>query len=143
MKKWEVKTTAKIGETAMFRWEANAYKQFLAELKLHKGEEVRILVYPYDAKAEEEELRSRAQNRYYHKLLDIICDHTGDDHLSMHEELKIRLLGRPYVLKDKEVIIVPSTTELTTKTFADYLEKVFKFASEEFSLVLPSPNYNV
>lgn len=102
---------------------------------------LRVVFTPYDPEKEEEEKRSKAQNRYYHLLLDIICDHTGDEHMTMHEQLKIELLGRPYVLKDKEVIVVKSTKELTLKEFGDYLEKVFKFASEEFGLHLPAPKH--
>jgi len=138
-----VKGLAQVDVTGkpMFRSEQER-KQFYAEIKLWaKDALVRIIVTAYDPKKEEEELRSKAQNRYYHKLLDIICDHTGDDHLELHEKLKIRLLGRPYVLDDKEVIIVPSTTELTLKTFGDYLEKVFRFASEELGLSLPESKY--
>lgn len=140
MKKWEVKILAVITPDGGVNIQNRARLQALAELKLHKAEEVRIIVTPYDKEKEEEDLRTIQQNRYYHKLLDIICDHTGDNHMEMHEKLKIELLGKPYVYKDREVIVVPSTTELTTKTFGDYLEKVFKFASEEFGLVLPSTN---
>lgn len=143
MVKWEIKTLGHFSGTLQrFLLKQDMRKQFESEVKLHAGDGslVRVIVEPYDKQKEEENQRSKAQNRYYHKLLDIICDHTGDNHLEMHEKLKIELLGRPYVYKDKEVIIVPSTTELTTKTFGDYLEKVFKFASEEFGLVLPSTN---
>lgn len=140
VKSWEVKALVKINGNGNPTIKLEDYKQGVAELKLHAKEQtVRVTVTPYDPIAEEEDSRSKAQNRYYHKLLDIICDHTGDTHLELHEKLKIELLGRPYVYKDKEVIVVPSTTELTTKTFGDYLERVFKFASEEFGLVLPSP----
>lgn len=142
MKNWEVKTLGYYNEQARgFVIDRNHLAQFDAECKLLAKGMCRVVVTDYDPKKEEEDIRSKAQNRYYHKLLDIICDHTGDNHLEMHEKLKIELLGRPYVHKDREVIIVPSTTELTTKIFGDYIEKVFKFASEELGLVLPSSNY--
>lgn len=140
MKDWEVRTLAIVHPDGHLSIQGTPKLQFEAELRLHKGETARVVVVPYDAKKEEEEIRSKAQNRYYHLLLDIICDHTGDEHLEMHEQLKIQLLGRPYVLKDKEIIVVKSTKELTTKEFGDYLEKVFKFASEEYGLVLPASN---
>lgn len=100
----------------------------------------KMSIEPYDERKEAEMLRTQAQNRYYHKLLDIICDHTGDDHLDMHDKLKIKFLGRPYVLDDKEYIIVPSTTTLTSKNFGEYIEKVFLFSAEEYGLVLPNPS---
>lgn len=104
------------------------------------GTKVTLKLSVYDEKKEKEEERTVKQNKYYHKLLDIICDHTGDLHLDMHRELKIKLLGRPYIFDNREVIEVPSTTGLTTKRFGEYLEKVFQFASEQFGLTLPEPN---
>lgn len=135
-KKWEIKALGAIGGITGILDFGESRPQFQAELRLHKGEIVRVSVTPYDPLMEEEDRRSKAQNRYYHKCLDIICAETGDNHLELHEKLKIELLGRPYVYKDKEVIIVPSSTELTTKTFGEYLEKVFKFAAE-LGIVLP------
>lgn len=141
MKKWEVKSLGHFNNVLdRFVIEDDRIKQFHAECKLLAKGTCRVVISDYDPVKEEEELRTIQQNKYYHKLLDIICDHTGDNHMEMHEKLKIELLGKPYVYKDREVIVVPSTTELTTRTFGDYLEKVFKFASEEFGLVLPSPN---
>lgn len=141
MKKWEIKSLgyySVLAEKLVIKSELKA--QFDAECKLLAKDVCRITIVPYDEKKEVEEQRSLAQNRYYHKLLDIICDHTGDEHMDMHKELKVRLLSNPYVLDDREYIIVGSTRDLTTKEFGGYLEKVFKFASEEFSLVLPSSN---
>lgn len=141
-KKWQVKTLGYYNERARgFVINREHLAQFNAECKLvAKDKMCRVIVTEYDPEAEEEELRSIQQNKYYHLVLDIICDHTGDNHMSLHEDLKIKLLGKPYVYKDREVMIIPSTTQLTTKTFGDYLEKVFKFASEDLGIVLPSPN---
>lgn len=141
-KSFEVRALGVVIPSTKFGFDSLEFASVKAQL-LHLakiGSQVRIIVTEYDPEKEEEEKRSKAQNRYYHLLLDIICNHTGDEHLDMHEQLKIQLLGRPYVLKDKEIIVVKSTKELTTKEFGDYLEKVFKFASEEYSLVLPASN---
>lgn len=101
------------------------------------GQKFKITIESYDEKKEEIERRTAQQNKYYHKLLDIICDYTGDDHEWMHDNLKVKFLSKPFVTPEKEVWIVSSTTQLTPATFGDYLEKVFKFASEELNLVLP------
>jgi len=142
MSKWEVKGLATVSNYGLLEMLPKDKVQFAAEIKVlsTKGDVVRLIASAYDPKKEEEEQRTLRQNRYYHKLLDIICDHTGDYHKDMHRELKIKILGRPYIYKDREVIEVPSTRDLTTKTFGDYLERVFQFASEEFGLVLPEPN---
>lgn len=139
---FEIRALGRVVPSAKFGFDSEEANNISAQL-VHfakVGTTLRVIITPYDPEKEKEETRSKAQNRYYHLLLDIICEHTGDEHLDMHEQLKVRLLGRPYVLEDKEIILVKSTKELTTKEFGDYLEKVFKFASEQFGLVLPSSN---
>ena len=102
--------------------------------------EIKIEISLYDRKFEEEKRRTEQQNKYYHKLLDIICDYTGDEHMDMHLQLKCRFLSRPYVVGEKEYIIVGSTTTLNSRNFSSYLERIFEWASNELGLVLPTPN---
>jgi hypothetical protein len=109
-----------------------------AQLKeVEDGTELRVEIKKYDAKKEREKLRTEQQNKYYHKLLDIICDYTGDDHISTHSELKAMFLSRPWVRGDKEYILVGSTRDLTSKEFGGYIDKVFQWAATELNLVLP------
>lgn len=96
-----------------------------------------VSIYSSEKKYKEEK-RTEQQNKYYHQLLDIICDHTGEEHMILHEDLKIKFLARPYIKEDKEYLIVKSTRDLKPKEFGDYLEKIFKWASEELNLILPS-----
>ena len=102
------------------------------------GSMMKVEVTAYDEKKEKEARRTEQQNKYYHKLLDIICDYTGDTHRELHENLKFQFLAYPYVRGDKEYWIVKSTKDLTSKNFGDYLEKVFNWAVTEHDLVLPS-----
>jgi hypothetical protein len=108
-------------------------------LKMMKSGQVKLTIESWDDKKEEEYQRTEAQNRYYHKLLDIICKHTGDTHLELHDIFKAKFLGKPYVLDDKEYIVVPSTTSLNSKNFGEYLEKIFAYVGEFYELILPSP----
>jgi hypothetical protein len=100
--------------------------------------ELKIEISIYNEKKEKERTRTEQQNKYYHKLLDIIADYTGSDHRELHEELKHQFLAYPYVRGDKEYWMVKSTTQLTSKNFGEYLEKVFNWAVTEHDLVLPS-----
>ena len=107
-----------------------------------ENQEVIIIIQKYDEKKYKAEKRTEQQNKYYHKLLDIICEHTGDEHMDLHENLKCMFLSRPWVKADKEYLVVKSTRDLKPKEFGNYLEQVFKWASEEFGLILPeSKNY--
>jgi len=100
---------------------------------------LKVEISVYNEGLEKENLRTEQQNKYYHMLLDIICDHTGDVHLELHERFKFMFLGRPYVYQDKEYIVVKSTTELNSKNFGEYLEKIFAWASENLEITLPEP----
>lgn len=101
----------------------------------------KVTITTYDANKEEERLRTEKQNNYYHLILDVLCDDLGYDHLELHEELKMKFLGKPKVVADREVIYVPSTTQLNSKNFGTYLEKIHKWAIEELDTRLPEPNF--
>ncbi len=138
---WKIVLTGTVisrGSSRSFEFDDAGFKRMLAQLKfLPEGTKFRGEFTEYDESKEEERLRTEAQNRYYHKMLDLICEHTGDDHLDLHDTLKAKFLGRPKVIGDKEYIIVPSTTGLNSKNFGSYLEKVHKFAAEELEVILP------
>jgi|GEM_PF-1234293 len=101
---------------------------------------LKIEISEYNEKKEKEKLRTIEQNKYYHKLLNLICDLTGDTHMELHNKLKVKFLAKPYIMDDQEYMIVPSTTELTTKNFSEFLERIFAWASEELNLILPNPS---
>lgn len=106
------------------------------------GQEVLLDISKYNEAKYKKDKRTEQQNKYYHKLLDIICDYTGEEHLKLHNDLKCMFLAKPWIKEDKEYLVVSSTRDLTLKEFGDYLEKVFKWASEELNLNLPSANYD-
>lgn len=87
------------------------------------------------------QIRSLPQNRLYWLKVSCICDETGSDKDQIHEELKKMFLP-PKMVKSLYGFLmdVPmSTTELDTKQFTDFLEKIDVFASSELGIVLPNP----
>lgn len=72
--------------------------------------------------------RSEEQNNYYWAILRIIANETGyekpDD---LHEHFK------------NEYNRGKSTSEITPKEFADYIQKIVIYASGELGITLPSP----
>ena len=86
-------------------------------------------------------IRSLPQNRLYWLKVACIADETGADKEQIHDELKKMYLPRKSVrTMYRNFIEVPlSTTELSTKQFTDYLEKIDAFASSELSIALPNP----
>jgi hypothetical protein len=83
--------------------------------------------------------RTLTQNAYYHAaVIQTISDYTGDDAKSTHENLKQMFL--PQFFDDKGQPIEKSTTRLTTKEFAQYIDRIIAWAGTEHGLAIPSPN---
>lgn len=86
--------------------------------------------------------RSSEQNRYYHGiLLTILADHTGYTTDDLHEYLKQSFLPQPLIkILGQHIVRTVSTTQLDTKEFNEYIEKIRTFAREELDCYIPLPN---
>lgn len=113
-------------------------ESFISAIKtIEENKELYIEVSLYNENKLKEKKRTIQQNKYYHKLLDLIADYTGSTHRDIHLEMKVKFLSNPYIKDDKEYILVGSTVNLNNKNFSEYLERIFNWASEELGLVLP------
>ena len=84
--------------------------------------------------------RSIKQNALYQMWLNCLMADSGWHRDDIHDELGKRFLPkttRAYRDEEKEIPI--STSELNTKEFTDYLNRVQQFAAIEFGCVLPLP----
>lgn len=80
--------------------------------------------------------RSENQNKYYWGVvIAILGNEFGYDSEEMHEALKFKFLK-----KEGKLITVRSTASLTTTEFEVYLDKVKRWASQEYDIVIPDPN---
>jgi len=87
------------------------------------------------------EIRSLPQNRLYWLWLACICDETGGDRDEIHLELKRRFLPLKTVKGLSGEVTKPiSTTELDTKQFTDYLEKIQIMMLRDYGITLPNPS---
>lgn len=83
--------------------------------------------------------RSYQQNRLMWMWLDILSDETGHSPLDLHEILKVKFLGtESRRLGNEEFVIAKSTTNLNTKDFTDYLEKM-RCLGNTMNIRLPLP----
>lgn len=82
--------------------------------------------------------RSNQQNRWYWGcILQLISEHTGEEPEDLHEALKAHFAKKKVVGN----IIVPSSTRyLDTIDFAEYCEKVRRWAAEELNINIPDPD---
>jgi NinB protein len=84
--------------------------------------------------------RSIKQNRLYHLWLKCVSEHTG------HTEEELDLFFKEMFLSwnskqvlGREVVLPIHTSNLNTKEFTDYLEKIRMFALNDLSVYLPEP----
>lgn len=75
--------------------------------------------------------RSNKQNRMYRAILNWLAEYSWYDPDELHEICKNKFLSHTHQ-SDMfgEMIIVKSTRELTTKQFAEYVDKVANFSAE-------------
>ena len=69
--------------------------------------------------------RSRSQNSYYWVYLGVIARETGDNADDLHEFFKRKLLPPKFIkVRNEEIKIPASTTELNKADFGEYMEKI-------------------
>lgn len=80
--------------------------------------------------------RSNKQNRMYRAILQWLSDYSWNDTEELHELCKNKFLSHTHH-SDMfgEMIVVKSTRKLTTKQFAEYVDKVANFAAERWVVV--------
>jgi hypothetical protein len=105
--------------------------RYLVQLFKLEGKEIELII------RQKKSQRSLDQNSYYWGVVvAILGDHCGYDPEEMHEALKFKFLR-----KGKEGLeTVTSTTDLNTKEFEDYLERIRRWASMELNCFIPQPN---
>ena len=98
--------------------------------------QVEVTVAPF----KERDQRSIQQNRYlWGVIYKLVSDETGFTDEEVHEIFKVMFLSRYVTLAGREVKITRSTTELDTKDFGEYCEKIREFASMNLGLNIPDP----
>ena len=105
---------------------------FDAIKELEPGQRYRVFVL--DAK----KLRSTSQNRYYWGVvLSALADHTGYDDVQLHELMKKKFNLQTGTIGNKIEDWGGSTTNLNTKDFSDYIEKIRVWANVEMECHIP------
>ena len=98
-----------------------------------KGHTLRILVIDWDK-------RTIPQNSYYWGVvLDTLSKHTGHTPEELHDMARYQFHFKLYRVKGEEVRIPQSTTGLSKKSMAIYLEQVIAWANQ-LGCRIPSPD---
>ena len=83
----------------------------------------------YDVTLQEhKDSRSVQQNKMYWALITELGSFLGYNTEEMHQMMAYKYLSYKNDLMGEEVVVVPSTTKLNIKQFAEYYDKVCQFA---------------
>ena len=93
----------------------------IGELDLSQAWEVEVKPFAFN--------RSTQQNRRYWKIIQELGSYLGYDEGEMHELMKYKFLSYKQEMLGDEMVVIPSSSNLTIKEFVDFLSKVERFAS--------------
>ncbi|MDD5061962.1 MAG: hypothetical protein PHN44_06775 [Candidatus Marinimicrobia bacterium] len=97
-----------------------------------EGKRVEVIV------RKEKSKRSLRENSYYWGVvIEILSNFTGYESEEMHEALKFKFLRTH---EGEALESVKSTTKLNTAEFEDYLERIRRWAAQEYNCFIPLPN---
>ena len=95
-------------------------RRYLGELDLNKQ---------WDIKVEEfKSNRSVAQNKRYWKLINELGSFLGYEPEEMHQMMKYKYLSYRQEMLGDEMVVIPTTSQLTIKEFIEYCNNVESFA---------------
>jgi hypothetical protein len=79
---------------------------------------------------ERKAIRNLSQNDMYWAILEGLSDHLGYTKEELHDLMKYKFLKYAKEVAGQPVIVVPSTSDLDTAQFAEFIENVLRFANE-------------
>ncbi len=77
---------------------------------------------------EHKDSRSSQQNKLYWSLITEMSNYLGHTTEEVHDLMRYKYLSFKELVGNEEITRVPSTTQLSIKTFNEYYEKVSQFA---------------
>ena len=85
--------------------------------------------------------RSIPQNKLYWLYLQCLEQETGTEKDWYHEYFNIKYLTAKFgSVRGEQIKIYPSTTQLTTAEFNQYLDKIVTWSATELNITLPDPH---
>ena len=79
---------------------------------------------------ERKHIRNLSQNDKYWAILEGLSDHLGYTKEELHELMKYKFLKYGKEIAGNPVVVVPSTADLDTGEFAEFIENVLMFAQQ-------------
>lgn len=108
----------------------DARDTFVDHVRAHAGQRVELVLRKHRRQ------RSNQQNKYYWSVVvEMVAEHCGYEPEEAHEALAWHLLAIPP--EDGKLPRRQRTPKLDTAEFGDYVERVKRFAAEEWGLYIP------
>lgn len=95
-------------------------RRYLGELDLSKQWDIEVKEFKSN--------RSVAQNKRYWRLINELGSYLGYEPEEMHQMMKYKYLSYKQEMLGDEMVVIPSTSDLTIKEFIEYCNNVEKFA---------------
>lgn len=123
------------GERKRIQLNSPAYYQ-TALKRLPVGQKVTISVTTKQA------TRSQSQLRYYHVIINLLCDHTGYDHDEMHDYVMRAKFGTKTIRLNGQTIEVRRSISNSAKMSMSDMVELIMYAQElcaDVGIVIPTP----
>ena len=95
-------------------------RRLIGELDLSKAWEINVKEYDHQ--------RSIQQNRKYWKLVGELGSFLGYSTEEIHQMMKYKYLSYKQEMLGDEMVVIPTTSQLTIKEFIEYCNNVERFA---------------
>jgi hypothetical protein len=107
---------------------------YLKRITMLEGKPVEVVLRIHKSQ------RSTHQLRYYWGvIIELLAQHCGYTPEEMHESLKYLFLS-DHEMDLNELVRIKSTAQLSTKEFADYIDRIVRWAAVKLEIYLPDPN---
>jgi hypothetical protein len=107
--------------------------KYLVLLSSMEGKEIELVLRKRRSQ------RTLQQNKFYWAVIvEILSHHFGYEKDEMHEALKFKFLRLP-TGDGRQLETVMSTTKLTTVGFVNYIDKIVRWAAQDYQIWIPDP----
>lgn len=105
---------------------------YLVTLSRLEGQDIELTI------KKQRQVRSLQQNAYYWSVVvAILADYFGYEPDELHDELKLKFNPKHSKI-DYDKTYGGTTTKMSTQEFSDYIDRVIRWASLEYNIVIPT-----
>ncbi len=131
-KEFDKKWFGKVDNLGVLHLEDNI--NFKQQLQILKEKDIELVVRP------KRKMRSNSENKYYWSVIcTVLGNHLGYEATEMNDTLKYKFL-RKEIDKERQLVKVGSTAELSTVEFEELMTKIRRWASIDLNVYIPLPN---